>query len=90
MDKKTITRILALILAAVLALGCFLLPVLAAEPAVGESEPASEAEAITTIGGADGPTAIFVTGGFNSRTVVGSVLILIIVAGLVLSRKRAS
>ena len=31
MDKKTLTRILALILAAVLALGCFLLPVMAAE-----------------------------------------------------------
>ena len=31
MNKQTITRILALILAVILALGCFLLPVLAAE-----------------------------------------------------------
>lgn len=30
MDRKTFTRVLALILAAVLALGCFLLPVMAA------------------------------------------------------------
>ena len=31
MDKKTLTRILALVLAILLGLGCFLLPVMAAE-----------------------------------------------------------
>ncbi len=62
--------------------------VLVKAPTVQETEPMSESEAIESIGGADGPTAVFVTGGFGSGTVVFSVLALIVIAVLVLSRKR--
>ena len=62
--------------------------VLVKAPVAEETEPMSESEAIGVIGGADGPTAIFVTGGFNSGAIVGSILVLILAAVLVLSRKR--
>ena len=62
--------------------------VLVKAPAVEETAPATESEAIGVIGGADGPTAVFVTGGFNSGAVVGSILVLILTAVLVLARKR--
>ena len=48
----------------------------------------SGSASIGIIGGADGPTAVFVTGGFSSAAIVGSLLILIAAAVLVLSRKR--
>ena len=62
--------------------------VLVKAPVAEETEPMSESEAIGVIGGADGPTAIFVTGSFNSGAIVGSILVLILAAVLVLSRKR--
>ena len=66
--------------------------VLVKAPAAAETEPVTEApsesEALEIIGGADGPTAIFVTGGFSSGTVVTAVLVLIAVSCLFLFRKR--
>jgi len=66
--------------------------VLVKAPTAVETEPATEplgeSEALEIIGGADGPTAIFVTGGLSSGTVVTAVLVLIGVACLFLFRKR--
>ena len=62
--------------------------VLVKAPVIAETEPTTESEAIGVIGGADGPTAVFVTGGFNSAAVVIGVLALIAVAFLLLSKKR--
>ncbi len=60
--------------------------VLVKAPEVQETTPPTEAESV--IGGADGPTAIFVTGGLSSSTVVIGVLVLIAAAFLLLSKKR--
>ena len=60
--------------------------VLVKAPTVEETAPATEA--VEIIGGADGPTAVFVTGGIRSGAIVGSILVLIVAAVLVLSRKR--
>jgi len=58
--------------------------VLVKAPVVAETEAPTEA----VIGGADGPTAIFVTGGIDSKIIVLCILIPIAVTIPLLSRKR--
>ena len=62
--------------------------VLVKAPAAEETEPMTESEAIESIGGADGPTATFVTGGIDSKIIVLCILIPIAVTIPLLSRKR--
>ena len=83
MDKKMLIRILALVMAAILGLGCFLLPAMAA----GDIQESGGSMSIGIIGGADGPTAIFVTGSVMPL-IVGAAVILLAVAALVVFKKR--
>lgn len=71
MDKKLIVRIFAAVLAAILLLG-LITPAFAAE--------AGESSSVGIIGGADGPTAIFVT---TSPTAGGLLSTILLIAGAV-------
>ena len=62
--------------------------VLVKTPVVEETEPNTESDAIGAIGGADGPTSIFVTGGFDSRAYVIAIVSMLALAAVLLSGKR--
>lgn len=57
--------------------------------AFGVSVKVKEAAAVSIIGGADGPTAIFVAGKIGDGLLIGAILvgILLVVAGVVIYRK---
>lgn len=48
----------------------------------------SESTSITVIGGADGPTDIFVSGGINPLFIIGTILVVAIVIGVIVFIKR--
>jgi hypothetical protein len=60
--------------------------VLVKAPEVQETVPPTETESV--IGGADGPTAIFVTGGINSKAMMLCLLIPLAITILLMSKKR--
>jgi len=87
MDTKRITRIIAMVLAAVLLLGLIVTPALAS--ATTEDERSS----IGIIGSADGPTAIFVTtspSGIISTIllIAGAICAVIAVVSIIKKRKK--
>ena len=57
--------------------------------AFGVSVKVKEAAAVSIIGGADGPTAIFVAGKIGDGLLIGAILvgIVLVVAGVVIYRK---
>ena len=82
MNRDKLKRIIALVLLGALVLGLLPLAVLAGETTGGDSA------SIGIIGGADGPTAIFVTGNWGSLIVIAAAVLCAGIAVLVALKKR--
>ena len=84
MNRDTLKRVIAILLLGSLVLGLLPLAALAAEA----NETAGGKASVGIIGGADGPTAIFVTGNWGGLVAILAAVICSGVAVVVALRKR--